>query len=120
MARRFFVRGLNYFDQRFGEFGADLDLAFQIRRGGKTTMRVPAARVTRHSAPPLPASASAILRADRANGAAVFLSKSTHYGWLRGIGFRVGAALGELVRFQFGSFLAIAGGGKIDGSQSSP
>lgn len=117
MVRRFFVRGLNYFDERFGEFGADLDLAFQIRRGGRKTMLVPAARVTRHSTPRLPASASAIIKADRGNGVGVFISK--HYGWLAGIGFRVGAVLSELVRFQFGSVAALAGGSKIDGSQSS-
>ncbi len=117
MARKFFVKGLNYFDERFGEFGADLDLAFQIRRGGRKTVCVENARVTRTPGPALPASAASILAADRANGVSVFLSK--HYGVVSGTLFQISAALGALVRFQFGQFIAIAGGSKIDGSQST-
>jgi hypothetical protein len=48
---------------------------------------------------------------------AVYLSK--HYGALAGIGFKAGTALGELLRLQIGSVTAIAGGSKVDGSQSS-
>ena len=29
IVRKFFIRGLNYFDDHYGEFGADLDLAFR-------------------------------------------------------------------------------------------
>ena len=116
MARKFFVRGINYLDDRYGEFGADLDLAFQIRRAGRKTMLLPAARVTRHAGVTLPPSAQNILAADRANGVAVFLSK--HYGAFSSIGFRVSAVLGSLVRFQLGLLAAVAGGSKIDGSQS--
>jgi len=117
MVRKFFLRGLNYLDARYGEFGADLDLAFQIRRGARKTILDPQAHVTRHASPPLPASANNILAADRANGVAVFLGK--HYGMFSGIGFRVSSVLGSLVRFQFGLVMALASGSKIDGSQST-
>jgi hypothetical protein len=79
-------------------------------------MLLPAARVTRHAGVTLPPSAQNILAADRANGVAVFLSK--HYGAFSSIGFRVSAVLGSLVRFQLGLLAAVAGGSKIDGSQS--
>ncbi len=117
MARKFFVKGLNFFDERFGEFGADLDLAFQIRRSGRKIALVEDARFVRYPAPALPASARTILEADRANGVSVFLTK--HHGMPAGLGFQVGAALGALVRFQFGLLTAVAGGSKIDGSQST-
>ena len=117
MARNFFIKGLNYFDARYGDFGADLDLAFHIRRSGRKLLLLPNARAKRHATPALPASANTILTADRANGVGVYLSK--HYGFLAGLGFRFGAVLSSLVRFQFGVLTAVAGGSKIDGSQTS-
>jgi GT2 family glycosyltransferase len=117
MARKFFVRGLNFLDERYGDFGPDLELAFQIRRSGKKTLVVPAARAVRYPAPPLHQSAKTIILADRANGVAVFLSK--HYGFMAGLLFQIGAALSALFKFQFGLFMTIASGSKIDGSQST-
>ena len=35
LVRKQFLRGMNYFDERFGEHWADLDLAMQIRRAGQ-------------------------------------------------------------------------------------
>lgn len=118
MVRRFFVRGLNYFDERFGEFGADLDLAYQIRRSGKRIRVADSARVIRHPRPDLPKAARSIVLADRANGVSTFLSKHAG-GALAGTMFQVGATLGSLLRFDFPVLIAVAGGSKIDGSQSS-
>lgn len=116
MARKFFVRGINYIDERYGDFGGDLELAYQIRRSQKKTLLIPAAAVTRHPGPPYPPAAQTILAADRANGVATFLGK--HAGFLAGLLFQAGAVLGSLVRLQLGLMAAIAGGSKIDGSQS--
>lgn len=115
MARKFFVRGLNYFDERYGEFGADLDLAYQIRRGGRKTLLLPSARGTLHPRAPLPRSAESTLLADRASGIARYLSK--HQGAAAGIAFQVGATLGSLARLKLGLVASIASGSKIDGSQ---
>lgn len=117
MVRKFFIRGLNYFDDHYGEFGADLDLAFQIRRSNRKTVVAPQAVVKRHTAPQWPDSAQKDLLADRASGAARFLSK--HYGFAGSLGFQVGAALGSLARLQVGLVISIASGSKIDGSQGS-
>lgn len=116
MARKFFVRGLNYIDERYGEFGGDLEIAYQIRRSGKKTLLIPAAHVTRHPAPAAPKSAANILAADRAAGVVAFLSK--HAGFGAGMMFQIGAALKALLSLEFGVLAGIASGSKIDGSQS--
>src|SRR5579863_3256306 len=41
LVRKFFVRGINYLDERYGEFGADVELAFQIRRVARKTLVLP-------------------------------------------------------------------------------
>src|ERR1700683_3086032 len=51
LARKQFIRSMNYFDERFGEYWADLDLAMQIRRSGKKIRLYPSIRATLHSGP---------------------------------------------------------------------
>lgn len=131
MARKLFVRGMNYFDERYGEFGAHLELCFQIRFAGKKTLLLPAVRALLHPPDPtsLPPSASArgLLSADFAHGAAVYTSKRR--GAVTGFAFRLstlcsalGSFLSSLVRFRdvgfhFARFSALASGQKVDGSQ---
>ena len=130
MARKFFVRGLNYFDERFGHHWLDVELCFQIRRASKKTLLLPKLKVVRRPAEdsfPLDKSARAALAADRALGAATFARK--HFG--AGVGFMlrlslvfgaIGRALKALVTFhdfgfEFDRTSAIVTGQKIDGSQ---
>src|SRR5271165_4568921 len=47
MARKYFIRGINYLDDRFGEFGADAELGFQVRRAGRKIKILPDIRVVR-------------------------------------------------------------------------
>ena len=117
MARKFFVRGLNYFDEHYGDFGADLDLAWQIRRAGRKTMLVPDAVATRTSPMPLPSSAKNTILADRASGIVRYLSKTQ--GGTAGFFFQTSAVLSTLGRFQFGLLVGLLNGSKIDGSQST-
>ena len=49
MVRKQFVKGMNYFDERYGEFWADADLAMQIRRGLKKIRMYPAIKAVRHA-----------------------------------------------------------------------
>ena len=35
LVRKYFVKGINYLDERYGEFGADAELCYQIRRAGR-------------------------------------------------------------------------------------
>ncbi len=125
--RKSFVKAINWFDERYGEFGADLELAFQIRRSQKKVLLLPGVRATVASLEPTPlnAGARATLSADRAHGVAVFVGK--HYGWFAGILFRIQAVfsvLGKLLlfqqpAFQFRRLTALLTGQKVDGSQST-
>jgi GT2 family glycosyltransferase len=114
LVRKQFVTGMNYFDERFGEYWADADLAIKIRKAGRRVEMRPGIRATWH-APAAPAPNNPIHRADRILGAAALLSK--HDGFFAGFGFRARAILGALLRFDFPLLSALLGGKKI-GSQA--
>jgi GT2 family glycosyltransferase len=113
MVRKTFVRGMNFFDQRFGHYWADADLAAQVRRAGKKIKLYPAIRAFYHSAPD-PLEGEAIAQVDKIAGAAALLSK---YGG-GGFTFRLGAAFASLGRMDFGGFTKVLSGEKLDGSQA--
>lgn len=113
MARKQFVMAMNYFDQRYGHYWVDAEFAMQARRAGKKIRLYPAARAIYHPAPD-PLEGNPLAASDRLLGAAEYASK---YGG-SGLGLRVGATLGALAKFDFSKFLALAGGQKLDGSQT--
>jgi GT2 family glycosyltransferase len=115
LVRKQFVKGMNYFDERYGEFWADADLAMQIRRGVKKIRLYPSIKSVRHADTPPPAM-SGLLAADREGGAAAFIGK--YYGFMAGLGFRIGAILRALGHFDFKQLAALVSGQKIDGSQA--
>ena len=124
-ARKYFIKAINWFDDRYGEFGGDLELAYQLWRSRKKILVVPSIRATLMEGAPLALDTAALatLRADRAHGVSVFLAK--HFGWFAGLLFKVKAifyTLGQLVTFQepgfqFRLLTALLSGQKIDGSQ---
>ncbi len=116
LARKYFIRGINYLDDRFGEFGADAELCYQIRRAGRVVQVIPEIKVAR-SQNSLRRSGAAenLLKADRIHGTAVYLSK--HYGFVSGLTFRIGAIFKALAGFRFGLLVSLLGGSKVDGSQ---
>jgi len=115
MIRKQFIKGMNYFDERFGQFWADADLAVQIRRAQRKIRIYSAIRATLHPAPD-PVGGDSLLAADRAAGAAAFLAK--YDGFMAGLSFRIGAALRALGRFDLKQFGALVSGQKLDGSQA--
>ena len=114
--RKYFVKGINYLDERYGESFSDAELCYQIRRAGRKTLALP--QVTALFTPNSPYSESArtIMDADRLHGAAVYFGK--HFGLVAGILFRVKAALRALFSFRLGLFFALLSDTRIDGSQS--
>lgn len=114
MVRKTFVRGMNYFDERYGHYWADLDLAMQARRASKKIRVYPGIRAVRHPGTD-PVASEPLAKADRILGAAAFLGK---YG-MGGTGLRIGAAIGALTSFNFGLFSALLSGQKLDGTQTS-
>jgi GT2 family glycosyltransferase len=115
LVRKQFVKGMNYFDERYGEFWADADLAMQIRRGLKKIRLYPSIQAVKH-ADTSASAAKGLLAADRAGGAAAFIGK--YYSFMGGLGFRIGAIFGALGRFDFKQLIALCSGQKIDGSQA--
>ena len=114
LVRKNFVTGMNYFDERFGEYWADADMAVKIRKAGRRVEMVMGIRAIWH-VPAEKASENTVYKSDRVLGAAGLLGK--HYGFLGGFGFRVAAMLGALARFDFSLLAALASGKKV-GSQA--
>lgn len=112
MARRMFLRGMNYFDERFGDHWSDLELCWQLRNAGKTTLILPQAQVTYHQPPP-PAG-DAIHRADCVIGASGYLAK--HFGAGAGAKFRLMTGLRAFASGDFGMVSALLSGQKVDGT----
>ncbi len=111
MARVFYIKAVRQIDEKYGQFGADADLAIQIRRAGRKILLVPAARV-RHAGR---TSYTTPERADFLLGRAVFIGKYQGFG--AGIAARLGAIFGPLFGFRFGELRYTIAGQKIDGSQ---
>jgi hypothetical protein len=118
LIRKYFVRGINYLDERYGDFGGDAEVCWQIRRTSKQTLALP--RVTALYTPiraEYSASAQTLLDADRIHGAAVFFGK--HYGFVSGLMFRIKSILNALITLRLSLFLSLISATKIDGSQST-
>jgi GT2 family glycosyltransferase len=116
LIRKLFVRSMHYFDERFGNYWADADLAMQIRRAGKQILLYPGVCATYHAAPD-PLDGDPLARADRIGGAAALVGK--YEGGAAAFSFRLGAILSSLGRFDLGMVSKLAGGQKLDGSQAA-
>jgi GT2 family glycosyltransferase len=115
LVRKQFLRGLNFFDERFGQYWADADLAMKIRQSGKKIRLHTAIRAILHpGADPL--AGDALAEADRTLGASAFLGK--YQGFSAGLSFRLGAILKALAHFEFHRVSLLASGQKLDGSQA--
>jgi GT2 family glycosyltransferase len=113
MVRKSFVVAMNYFDQRYGHYWVDAELAMQIRKAGKKIELRPEIQATYHSAPD-PLQGESLSATDRLLGAAEYAGK---YGG-GSFGMRAGAIFSALGRFDFSSFMALVSGQKLDGSQA--
>ena len=117
LVRKFFVKGLNYLDERYGDSWSDAELCYQIRRVARKTSALPQVTALYTPGSPYSESARTILAADRVHGAAVFFGK--HYGFAAGLLFRIKAILGALFTLRLALFAALISGSKIDGSQTA-
>jgi glycosyltransferase involved in cell wall biosynthesis len=115
LVRKQFIKGMNYFDERFGQNWADADLAMQIRGAQRKIRLYPSIRATWHPDPD-PTAADPLYQADRQLGAAAFIGK--YDGFFAGILFRIGAILKALGRFDFRQLGPLISGQKLDGSQA--
>jgi hypothetical protein len=126
MVRKQFVKGMNYLDERYGEFGADAELFYQIQHAGKKVLLLPGLKaIFRPEDPKLPQDALAQLSADEALGATAYAGK--HGGFFAWLGTWFGAVFHVLIKllsfqqpgYQMSRLVSIISGQKIDGSQGS-
>lgn len=117
MARKYFVRGINFLDEKYGHHWVDVDLCYQIRRSGKKVLAIERS-ICRYTPRPdrFPDNALRLLEADKITGGARYFSK--YYGFLGGLLFRIKRALNAFVTFRLGLFSAIISGRKVDGTQT--
>jgi glycosyltransferase involved in cell wall biosynthesis len=115
MIRKFFIKGMNFFDERYGNSFADADLAVQIRRAQKKIRVYPSIRAAYYDEPD-PLAADPLYAADRTLGAAAFVGK--YEGFFGGLTFRIAAIFKALARFDFRQLSALISGQKLDGSQA--
>jgi GT2 family glycosyltransferase len=111
MARVHYIKAVRQIDERYGQWGADADLAIQIRRAGRRILLVPGARV-RHSGR---GAYTALERADLLLARSVFLGKYKGFG--AGLQARVASIFGPLFGFRLGELKYTLSGQKIDGTQ---
>jgi GT2 family glycosyltransferase len=111
MMRVFAIKAIRQIDERYGQFGADADLAAQIGRASKRILLVPSARVLHLGA----GTKSDLERADALQGQAVFVDK--YAGFVSGLGVRLLTGLRLLFTFQWGILRHALAGRKIDGAQ---
>ncbi len=112
MFRTFFLRALRQIDERYGNYGSDIELCMQVRRSNRKIVVLRDVTAI-HERLPSPMSRSA-LEGDRVAGSAVFLGK--HYGLMSGILYRAKCALLGLFTFRISVIAGALAGAKIDGS----
>jgi GT2 family glycosyltransferase len=111
MMRVRLITAVRQIDERYGQFGADADLAAQIGRASKKILLAPDARVRHRGSEGY----TAAERADFLLARAEFIGK--YKGFVAGILARLGTILGPLAGFRFGEFSRTISGQKIDGTQ---
>jgi len=111
MMRRFFLTAIRQIDERYGQFGSDADLCFQLRRAGKKILLVPQARA-HHTGR---SEDSPLRQADRRQGTNAWTAK--YGGFFSGLRAQIGSVLGALAGFRFAELRYLLGSQKVDGSQ---
>lgn len=117
LIRKYFVKGINYLDERYGESWSDVELCYQIRRASRKIIVLPKVTALYTANSPYSASAETILEADRIHGAAVYFGK--HWGFMTGLMFRIKEIFKALFTFRLGLFGSLISDSKIDGSQTA-
>jgi GT2 family glycosyltransferase len=109
LIRAFFFQATRQIDERYGNYGVDAEICYQIRRTNRRIALVREARVVHHGGREW----SAMMLADRSLGAAAFFSK--HLGLAAGLKFRLGALARGLASPS--QFWYLIQGQKCDGGQ---
>jgi GT2 family glycosyltransferase len=111
MIRRYLFTAIRQIDERYGQFGSDADLCYQIRRAGKKILLAPQAHA-RHTGRD---AGSTLREADRKLGTTAWIGK--YGGFWSGLRAQIGTIFGALGSLQLGVLKYLLASQKIDGSQ---
>jgi N-acetylglucosaminyl-diphospho-decaprenol L-rhamnosyltransferase len=111
LVRVFYIKAIRQIDEHYGQFGADAELAAQIKRANRKILLVPDARV-RHEG--RAGEYTSEETADVQNARAVFLGKYRGFG--AGLQARIGSIFGALFGFRLGELKNLLASHKIDGT----
>ena len=111
MMRRPLFTAIRQIDERYGQFGSDADLCYQIRRAGKKILLAPQARAHHEGR----SAESTLRQADRRQGTAAWIGK--YQGFWSGLRAQIGAVFGALGSLQLALLKYLLASQKIDGSQ---
>jgi N-acetylglucosaminyl-diphospho-decaprenol L-rhamnosyltransferase len=112
MVRVFLIKAIRQIDERYGQFGADADLATQIRRAGKKILLLPGTRVRHNGGEGYTTQE----RADLLLARAVYCGKYQGFG--AGLQARLASVFGPLAGFRLGELKYTISGQKIDGTHN--
>ncbi len=131
LVRAQFLRGMNYFDEKYGQFGSVFQLLAQVQTAAKKIVLLPAVKALSREGEGLYRAETAAARADlAADCAAGIIRYARYFGWRRALGMRLKILALALVRaataaltlrdaaFHAAVLSRVATGFKIDGSQS--
>ncbi len=112
MVRSFFLKAMRQIDERYGNWGSDLDICAQVQhRANKKVRVVQSVRAVHESA----AENSTLLTADRTIGTSVYLGK--YQGAAAGWKHRFSSVLSALVTFRLPLLKHLVSNQKLDGTQ---
>jgi GT2 family glycosyltransferase len=115
MLRHQFIRAMRQIDERYGNYGSDLDLCAQVVRRASKKVRIACNVKALHDVPPRDnRKDDSLLQADRTIGTAVFLGK--YYGFWAGMKFRISTTLGSVFCLRWGMAKYLLSNQKLDGT----
>jgi GT2 family glycosyltransferase len=107
------LHSLRQIDERYGNYGSDIELCAQFKKAGKKIIVLRNITAVHESDPsPVPGS---VLAGDRVAGTAVFLGK--HVGFAASFLYRLRTALAALFSFRFRVLAGALSGQKLDGTR---
>jgi len=111
MLRHQFIRAMRHIDERYGNYGSDIDLCAQITRRASKKVRIACNVKALHD---VLGKEDSLLEADRIIGTAVFLGK--YYGFAAGMKFRIVNTLKSILFFRLGLAKYLLSNQKLDGT----
>ena len=111
MLRHQFIRAMRQIDERYGNYGSDIDLCAQVVLRAAKKVRIACNVKALHD---VSRTDDSLLEADRIIGTAVFLGK--YYGFWAGMKFRIAKTLQSVFSFRWGMAKHLLSNQKLDGT----